>query len=135
MFQKKDFGNVEFEESLRPAVHAADVNGESVDTRGSDGVGVLLQTGVGVSLTAANYYRFRVQHSPDGTTWASVVAADMHSGNALVATVNAAADTNSIYKDAYIGGRRYVRIQADLQGTGATIGASAAIILSRVAYQ
>ena len=137
MFQKKDFGNVEFKESLRPANVAAAANGEAVDTRGFTGVGILVQIGAASSVTTSNNIGVEIQHSDASASgWADVDADDLMgaASGATIVTVNAAAKANKIHKAAYVGGKRYVRAVAVEGGAGSSALVSAAFILTRKLY-
>lgn len=106
--------------ALSPAVQAATIKGNVIDTAGFGSLAFIINTG---AIAAAGSFTISVQES-DTTTdgdFTDVAAGDLTS-NSLVAPV--AADTS--YKVGYIGNKRYARIVATKNGgTSVAIGAVA----------
>jgi len=108
-------------ESVRPAVHAASVTGEIVDTRGFDSAMVLVQTG---AIVGAGDFTPTLQHS-DTTTggdFADVEAADLLGEFPVILTAN------GVTRVGYAGPKRYLRVVLTMNG-GTSIAASASVVL------
>jgi len=88
------------EETIRPQVAAADVDGETVDLRGADSV--LFAVTIGTITDDATDSTVTVEESADDSTWTDVADADI-----LGTEPTLAADT--AYQFGYIGSERYVR--------------------------
>ena len=88
------------EETIRPQVATADVDGETVDLRGADSV--LFAVTIGTITDDATDSTVTVEESADDSTWTDVADADI-----LGTEPTLAADT--AYQFGYIGSERYVR--------------------------
>lgn len=106
--------------ALSPAVQAATIKGNAIDTQGFGSLAFLINTG---AIASAGDFTVKVQES-DTTTdgdFTDAVAADL-TGNTLPASLAA----DSSYKVGYVGNKRYARIVATKNsGTSVAIGAMA----------
>ena len=143
MFEKIDFANDSLAPSLHPQSASADVSGAAVDLRGYDGALVVCHAGAGSSLTGSNHYRFLVQHTStaqadgtvDASTFENVGSGDLTGKtDAVVATVDAAAEDDTIYTASYVGAKRWIRVLADEVGNGSTLLVAAHVLRNRQKY-
>src|SRR6056297_1190871 len=88
------------EESIRPQVATAGVNGQTVDMRGADSV--LIAVSVGAISGSSGDATVTLEESDDDSTWTDVADADI-----LGTEPALAADT--AYQFGYSGDSRYVR--------------------------
>ncbi|MGB3831213.1 MAG: hypothetical protein WA975_05035 [Mesorhizobium sp.] len=106
--------------ALSPAVQAATIKGNTIDTASFGSVAFVINTG---AIASAGDFTVKVQES-DTTTdgdFTDAVAADL-TGDTLPASVEA----DSSYKVGYVGNKRYVRVVATKNGgTSVAIGAIA----------
>jgi hypothetical protein len=106
--------------ALSPAVQAATIKGNAIDTAGFGSLAFIVNTG---AIASAGSFTITVQES-DTTTdgdFSDVAAADL-TGDSLADPVAA----DSSYKVGYIGNKRYARIVATKNsGTSVAIGAVA----------
>ncbi len=109
--------------SLPPAMRAAaaTVNGATVDTMGA---GNFFRSAMAVAYAGAitdGTHTPSLQDSDDGTTWANVPA-DLLQG---AFTAFATASQNTVQRVAYLGSRRYLRVNVTTAGvtTGGLVGA------------
>lgn len=112
--------------TLGPATLAADQTGVTVDLQGFESATVELAIGVGgITFDATNKIEFVMQHgdASDLSDAQPVAAKDVQgvtptSGIIKALTsAHAAADVTEI---GYVGGKRYVRVNADFSGTHGT---------------
>lgn len=111
--------NVALRESVRPAVHTASVNGESVDTRGFDSAMVAIAVG---AIAASGNMTPKLQSSDNNSTWADVTADD------LEGSFPASLEATSVVKVGYRGPARYLRAVMTLN-SGTSVATSAMIVL------
>ena len=111
--------NLAVRESIRPAVHSASINGESVDLRGFNSALVAITAG---AVAGAGNVTPKLQDSDNGSDWADVTAANLQ-GEFPAALV---ADT--AYKVGYLGSKRYVRAVGTLN-SGTSVAFAAVIVL------
>lgn len=106
--------------ALSPAVQAATIKGNTIDTAGFGSVAFVINTG---AIASAGDFTVKVQESNTTTDgdFTDAVAADL-TGDNLPASVGA----DSSYKVGYVGNKRYVRVVATKNGgTSVAIGAVA----------
>lgn len=119
--RKDSYSNVAAVASLAPAVQAATLKGTTVDTSGFGTALMILNTG---AIAGDGDYSVTMQES-DTTTdgdFAAVTADDLL--GALPATLEA----SKVYRQAYIGKKRYLRAVITKTG-GTSIAASAIFVL------
>lgn len=98
----RDFtNNADVEESIRPQVATADVDGEGVDLRGSDAV--MFAVTVGAVTGGTGDASVTLEESDDNITFTDVAAAD------ILGTEPVAIAANTAYQFGYSGESRYVR--------------------------
>lgn len=118
--RKDSFSNVNTVASLVPAVQAATLKGSTVDTKGYSSALLIVNTG---AIASAGDYAITMEES-DTTTdgdFTTVAAADKK--GTLPATLVA----STVYRQAYIGSKRYLR--AVITKTGGTSIAAGAVFL------
>lgn len=117
-----------------PVVRSATNNGASVDLLGFNGATVYLMPGIGgITFDGTNRIDFALQHSTDNSTWVNVTDADVVGVTGITSgivrsliTAHAAA---SITEIGYVGGRRYIRLNATFGGTHGTGTPLAALVV------
>lgn len=115
--------------SVTPAALASGAtNGAGVDTTGFESV--TLEAVSGAQGGTSPVLTFKLQDSPDNTTWTDVAAGSVLGAAANLITV-AATSTGTL---GYLGSQRYVRAVANLAGTTPTATAGATIILSHARH-
>lgn len=122
---KDTFHDTEVVASLAPAVQAATLKGGTVDLQGFGSALMVVNTG---AVAGAGDFAIAMQHS-DTTTdgdFADVAAKDLL--GALPATLEA----DTIYRQGYIGKKRYVRAVITKAG-GTSIAAGAVFVLGHPA--
>jgi hypothetical protein len=117
--------SLEVAESIRPAVHSASVNGETVDLRGSNSAAVVFAVG---AVVGAGNVTPKLQDSADGSSWSDVPA------DKLSAAFPSPLVQNSVFIVGYRGHRRYLRAVGTLN-SGTSVAYSAAILRGRLAQQ
>lgn len=102
-----------------------DVNGSVVDTQGFNSLYFVVNVGAnGGTLDGSNKVDFKLQHGDaSNLSDATAVATVGESGgttidsNGVFATVDAGGEASAVYKVAYTGIKRYVRVVSDVTGT------------------
>lgn len=109
--------NIGVDQTLAPVDYAATTKGTAVDLQGFNSAAVVVNTG---AITSAGLYVVKVQES-DTTTdgdFTDVVADD------LVGTLPASLAATSVYKQGYVGTKRYIRaVITKTSGTSIVAGA------------
>lgn len=119
--------NIGIAQTLAPADYAATTKGTAVDLLGFDSAAVVINSGV---ITAAGLYDVKLQES-DTTTdgdFTDVAAGD------LLGTLPAALEASSVYKQGYIGHKRYIRAVITKQ-SGTSIVAGAVVVKGNAAQR
>lgn len=107
-------------ESLRPAVHTGDVDGESVDLRGADSAAIVVTVG---AITGTNDDSSIILEESDESAANFTAVADAD----LLGSEPTALEPNTAYQFGYIGTKRYIRVVFDL-GTETNVAASGMVI-------
>lgn len=118
--RKDSYSNVSVVTSLVPAVQTATLKGSTVDLKGYDSALLIVNTG---AIASAGDYVVTMEES-DTTTdgdFATVAAADK------IGTLPATLEASTVYRQAYIGSKRYVR--AVITKTGGTSIAAGAVFV------
>lgn len=116
---------IDVDETIRPQVATAGVNGQTVDLRGSDSVAFAVS--IGAITGSAGDATVTIEESSDDSTWTDVADADI-----LGTEPTLAADT--AYQFGYIGGERYVRAVFGL-GAETNVAVSVTAIRGHLANQ
>lgn len=137
MALQENFNRLQTRTAIPTLLRTATVNGSTIDTGGSTGafgsVGFVhyLAT-AGITLDGTNNITLTLQDSDDGSAWANAAAADVLTNFTTVTPqsllLNSNALTNRIWRQDYIGNKRYVRVIATFagtHGTGTILGAIA----------
>ncbi|MBP1856855.1 hypothetical protein [Rhizobium herbae] len=115
--RKDSYSNVAVVASLVPAVQAATLKGSIVDLKGFSTALLIVNTG---AIVGAGDYVMTMQHS-DTTTdgdFVDVPATDR------IGTLPATLEASTVYRQAYIGKRRYTRaVVTKTGGTSIAVGA------------
>ncbi|QUS39058.1 hypothetical protein RPMA_09595 [Tardiphaga alba] len=122
---KDTFHEIKVVSSLEPAVQAATLKGSAVDLRGFGSALMAVSTG---AIASAGLYDIKIQES-DTTTdgdFTDAAAAD------LLGVLPAGLAASSVYRQGYIGKRRYVRAVITKQ-SGTSIAAGAVFVLGHPA--
>jgi hypothetical protein len=115
--------NIDPKSILIPAVRTADATSSAVDLQ--DDLACVLLAHVGLSgdtLSGSVKIEFEVQHSDDNSSYSACADADLSAAvtgtnTGTFAVVDAAADDEQMYKVAYIGNKRYLKVVANFTGT------------------
>lgn len=113
--------NINVVASLVPAVQSATLKGSEVDLRGYDSAALVINTG---AIAGDGLYAIAMQES-DTTTdgdFADVDDAD------LIGDLPAALEASSVYRQGYVGRKRYIRAVITKQ-SGTSIAAGAVFVL------
>lgn len=113
--------------AIGPAVLAADNTPAAIDLLGFDSAAVLIQVGVGgITFSGTNRVDFKLSHGDTATAsehsavaQTDVVGATVATGG-IVKSLTAAHAAADVTKLSYVGGKRYISILADFDGTHGT---------------
>lgn len=125
---RDNYNGQAFRSALTAAVRTADANGATVDLQGFNAAAITAAVGVsGDTLSGSVKVELEVQHSLDdgaGAPAAWVACADADLLNSVTGTntgtfavIDDAAEDDAVYATGYVGGRRFVRVVANLTGT------------------
>lgn len=116
-----------------PAVYDADATGVTVDLAGFESATVVANVGVeGITLSTTDKIELVLQHSDDDSTWTAVAQSEVVEGtvsSGVFFTADGNADIPAVATIGYIGGKRYVRVNADFSGTHGTGTPMGAVIV------
>jgi hypothetical protein len=121
--QIKDQSNEMASKILIPdASYDADNTPVAVDISGFGSAVINIGVGVGgITFTSSNKVEFKLTHSDDDDTYAAVETADLVgitvASLGIVYSLVAAHSTPTITEVPYIGGKRYLKLLADFDGT------------------
>jgi hypothetical protein len=113
--------NIGVKNALSPAVQAATIKGNAIDTAGFESIAFVVNTG---AIASAGDFTAKVQES-DTTTDGDFT--DVVSAN-LVGTLPATLTADGSFKQSYTGHRRYARVVLTKNG-GTSIAAGAVAVL------
>lgn len=117
--------NLGVKNALSPAVQAATIKGNAIDTNGFNSVAFVVNTG---AIVSAGDFTAAMQHS-DTTTdgdFSNVAAADQ------TGSFGASLEADATVKAGYIGNKRYARVVLTKNG-GTSIAAGAVAVLGHAA--
>jgi hypothetical protein len=132
----RDYADLKKVKALSAAVLTADATGASIDAFGYETVAITANVGAsGDTLSGSVYVELEIEHSDDNSSWADAANTDIRTAvtgtnTGTFAKIDDPAEDDAIYSVQYIGGKRYVRIVANLTGThtnGIPIGAVAVL--------
>lgn len=116
----KEFNSlVTADDSIRPLLRTASVNGTSVDMQGYQSARAVFYNG---AITDGTFTP-KLQESDDNSSFSDVAAADYLGGAAPTAQAQ-----NTVVRATYIGSKRYVRPVITVTGSPSTGGTVAAIM-------
>lgn len=110
-------------QSLDPIIITADKNGDTVDLQGYESALIVLNTGIsGDTLSGTVYVEYEVEESDDDSVWTDVADKDLTrtvTGNntGTIAKIDDPAEDDAVHISSYIGGKRYIRVVANVTGT------------------
>ncbi|MEQ8309029.1 MAG: hypothetical protein RIA09_21070 [Hoeflea sp.] len=111
--------NIGVVQAVAPAVLSATNTADPIDLLGFNAATVVINTG---AIVSSGNFTATLQESEDGSTgWTDVAAAH------LVGTLPATLEANSVYKQGYIGYRRYIRTVLT-KNSGTSIAAGVTIV-------
>jgi hypothetical protein len=96
-------------ESLRPAVHDADVDGQTVDLLGADSAAIVVTVGA-ITGTADDSAIVLEESDASGSGFTAVADAD------ILGSEPTALEPNTAYQFGYIGNKRYIRVTFAIGG-------------------
>lgn len=115
--------NIAVTQLVDPVTATATTNSASIDLQFDNGAMVIVNIGEsGDTLSGSVYWTLILQDSSDDSTWAAVTDTDYVTwgtvdGSGVFATIDAAAEDDSVHKIGYIGPNRYVRVAVTATGT------------------
>ena len=107
---------------LGPASYSADVSGSDVDVGNFDGTAIVITSGIG-TWNATDSISFILKHADTATTTAytEVEAEDMigvvPNASGVVHTISANQASAQLKKVGYVGGKQYLKLTADFNGS------------------
>jgi hypothetical protein len=115
--------NIELNKMLKAATRTGDANSSSVDNQGARAL--VLEASIGTSgdtLSGSVKIELEVEHSDDNSSWSDCANSDLSSyvtgtNTGTFAVIDAPGEDDQIYKTAYKGSKRYVRVVANFTGT------------------
>ena len=126
--------NVAVTQLVDPATLTATTNSSSIDTQFDNGSMLICNIGEsGDTLSGSVYWTLILQESSDDSTFSAVTSAtsvtygSVNSSTGVFATIDAAAEDDSVHVIGYTGPERYVRVAVTATGThsnGTPIGVS-----------
>ena len=115
--------NLALIQALDPDTITSDTNCTGIDRAGFESVTHIVNVGEsGDTLSSSVYWDFVLQESDDDSTYTDVtdnddvVGATVAAGG-IFATIDAAAEDDTVLSIGYVGSKRYSRIQIDATGT------------------
>ena len=128
MTTKLTINNVKIEQALVPNTYSADTVTGAIDTQGYEAISFVVNTGAFSDTAGGAYFDMEVQHSDDTVAgnFTAVAASNLSSTVVSGAKTNVFAhiddtlDGGQAYSVGYLGGKRYVRLSLDFNGTHST---------------
>jgi len=117
---------IEITELLPAATYAADNTPAAVDLLGFESAEIAIAVGAGgITFSTTNKVEFKLTHSDDNSTYAAVTADDLLGVDTvgtggIVKSLIAAHATADVSRFGYRGGKRYLKLLADFDGTHGT---------------
>lgn len=109
---------------LAPGVYTTDQLSTVLDMQGASECRLLVVVGTaGITLDSSNYINLELQDSDDDTTYAAVSDAHTYKPAAGAAAsgnfgkLDSMSKDNLVYKTAYKGGKRYLKVNVNFVGT------------------
>lgn len=111
--------------ALAAAARNADATSSAINLAGFESAAIEISVGVGgITFDDTNKVEYKVTHSDDDSTYTAVAQADMQGttvgSGGIVKTLNAAHAAGAVYTYGYVGGKKYLKVQADFSGTHGT---------------
>ncbi|MGD9938618.1 MAG: hypothetical protein AB7T74_02330 [Clostridia bacterium] len=122
-------------ELIPAATYAADNTPAAVDLLGFESAEVAIAVGAGgITFTTTNKVEFKLTHSDDNSSYAAVTADDLLGVSSvgtggIVKSLIAAHATADVSRFGYRGGKRYLKLLADFDGTHGTGTPIAAVVV------
>ncbi|MGV0961864.1 MAG: hypothetical protein ACOYB1_18720 [Limnohabitans sp.] len=137
---KKDISkNIGIIAAIAPAVLNADNTPAAIDIGNFGGAIIAIQVGVGgITFTTTNKVEFKLTHSDDDSTYAAVSQEDVKGvtveTGGIVYSLVAAHAAATLTKVGYHGGKRYLKLLADFDGTHSTGTPMSAMVIGGEPY-
>ena len=116
--------NLAVTQLVDPATTTATVNSASIDTQFDNGAMIIVNVGEsGDTLSGSVYWTLILQDSSDDSSFSAVTSAtsvtygSVNSSTGAFATIDAAAEDDSVHVIGYTGPNRYVRVAITKTGT------------------
>lgn len=125
--------NIAVSQIINPATLSATTNSSGIDLQFDNGGMIIVNVGEsGDTLSGSVFWTLILEDSSDDSNYSAVTNTDYVTwgtvdGSGIFATIDAAAEDDSVHKIGYIGPNRYVRVAVTATGThsnGTPIGAS-----------
>ncbi len=103
-----------------------DVQSAAIDLKGFNSAEILIDVGTaGDTLGATVKFDVIVTHSDDDSSYSAVAAGDIlgndaPGSNGEILTIDADAEAALVYQFGYVGGKRYLKIEVESDGTHST---------------
>ena len=121
--------------ALPAAANDADNTPAAVDIGNYDAAIVSIAVGVGgITFSTTNKVEFKLTHSNDNSSYEAVTMADVTGVSAvgtggIIKSLVAAHAAAAVYNVGYIGGKRYLKLLADFDGTHGAATPLAAVVV------
>jgi hypothetical protein len=115
--------NISVAQSIAPQVLSSDTNGTGIDLQFFESATVIVDTGAeGDTLSASVKVDFILEDSDDNSSWSAVTSNNHVTDGAvdssgIFLTLDDNAETPQVTSIGYVGGKRYLRVTADVTGT------------------
>ena len=115
-----------FARGMDPVVQNADVDGETIDTRGFESVSVIFVVGFSAdTLNITNKIELELEDSPNGGDWTDCEDADLTksitgTNTGTAAKIDDPSEDDVVIAVGYVGDKRYVRGVLKFSGTHST---------------
>lgn len=133
--------NIDVVEVLGAATQDDDVTSSAIDMQGYEAAELVLSIGAGgITFNGTNKIEFKLTHSDDDSTYSAVDADDIDGLSSvgtggIIKSLTSAHASSAVYHYGYIGGKRYLKLQADFGGTHGTGTPMAAVLIKGLPHQ
>ena len=114
--------------AIGPATLSSSTTPSPIDLNGYQSAEVVIAVGTGgITFSSTNYINFVLQESDDGVNFSNVTASELDGAaapltvtNGVVPSLQSAHPNPTVMEFGYLGGKRYLELQAVFGGTHAT---------------
>lgn len=135
------YNNIDVVNLIDPEVLDADETSSSVDLQGYESADVVIHVGVGgITFSSTNKIEFKLTHSDNDSDYDAVDEDDVEGVDSvgtggIVHSLTSEHASATVTEVGYIGGKRYLKLQADFSGTHGTGTPMAATVIKGHALQ